>query len=360
MKYLTNIKQWPFVQHKNNNINHYVKNISGTISGVYNNNDKISVFINTSSTCWITSFSSLNLLLKNSFKNLASVGLLRRCKNSLFLLARNYFEKLAGIEDCVQVNNKMFSTSLWPKQLNDVVAIINEIQSKHAKRPIMFRSLNYQHNKTILDALTSVQCQLMISRKVAHFNPKANHKPKERANLKKDKQLLVDSDYTLCSTKDLTNSEIARIHELYTMLYIEKYNKDNPQYTTDFFKKVLEDDAFEILYLKKNTIDAFVIIEHLDGVIQSPCIGYDLTLPPQLGLYRQICSTIFSYSIDNNLLCNFSSGVFDFKKKRGCRSTPEYHVFYYQHLSCVKRMLIRCYLSISNYTTKAYYDCHKK
>ena len=134
------------------------------------------------------------------------------------------------------------------------------------------------------------------------------------------------------------------------MLYRGKYSKNNPDYTERFFSDILEGQDFDIICLKKSTIDAFALYEIRSGIMQVSCVGHDTSLPKNINLYRQISALIFDCSIKNNYLLNCSSGALSFKQQRGGQITHEYFGVYSKHLSLFRRLTWSLYGFVMNHT----------
>ena len=64
------------------------------------------------------------------------------------------------------------------------------------------------------------------------------------------------------------------------------------------------------------------------GILTTPLLGYDLTLPQKVGIYRLLSLEIMKTGRKKNLLVNASGGVGDFKRKRGALSFVEFNGVY--------------------------------
>lgn len=351
---MKNIKnKWPFFSESSDKINLFIHNISGIINSYQNNSHLIPIFINKNSKCWIASLETFDLLYKDAFKRLQFIKPTQVKLIKLILMLRFFPGRLANINRCVFFNHNMMSTTLWP-EIQDIDLIISKFSREYPKHPIIFRSLNVVHNKKLIDALINEKCKLLRIREIALFDPQKKLTKKQRQNLKSDRKLLNSGDHQVIKTKFLTDSDIGRLWELYTQIYIEKYPGSlNPKYTLSFFTSILDDPRYEIFLLKKEgKIDAFALIEQEGSLIQCPCLGYDTSLPEQLGLYRKISAVVDHYCIENHLLFNESSGVYKFKQRRGCELTSEYYAIYYKHLSMFKRFFWAVYIYLSNQIPK--------
>ena len=142
-----------------------------------------------------------------------------------------------------------------------------------------------------------------------------------------------------------------RIVELYEMLYLEKYSKINPQFTSLFVLNCLLNktitikllingsspiptgtkldhghDNNDIFVLKSiSTIHGVIGFWNRGGILTTPLLGYDMKLPQKVGIYRLLSLEIMKTGREKNLLVNASGGVGDFKRKRGAQTFIEFN-----------------------------------
>lgn len=162
---------------------------------------------------------------------------------------------------------------------------------------------------------------------------------KRPENIRKDLRLHLMSGYEVVSDPDILLAYTARLVELYTQLYIGKYSRLNQSYSEAYFRMVLETGMVKIMALRKNhSIDAFFAVTERSGMMVSPFIGYDLSKPRELGLYRQVFALLFKMAEQSKLVLHLSAGVGAFKELRGGQPVTEFWAVYTRHLPWTRRM----------------------
>jgi hypothetical protein len=118
------------------------------------------------------------------------------------------------------------------------------------------------------------------------------------------------------------------------MLYLEKYSRHNPQFTSDFLRYCHHHNLFHFHGLR----DANGNLAGVAGgfrrgrVITNPIFGYDTSLPRERGLYRLLTHIVMRETLDHGWLMNLSAGVGRFKQTRGGTPEIEYSAVFYKHL----------------------------
>ncbi len=250
--------------------------------------------------------------------------------------------KVLKINRVYQANNWLLSTNLFPRQFNKNDILINKRGAikKHPKHLIMYRSLNYHTNPSLIKAFLSLNFHLLPSRQVYIFDKSVNDYTQHH-NYKLDKKLLAETTYKLVSQDQIMPSDLPRIAELYHLLYIDKYSKHNPMFTEKYFQLILSHPNFKLEAFRnsKGIIDAVGGRFEMDGIVTLPIVGYDTSKPQKLGLYRLVMISTLLYAEKNNLIFNASSGAANFKSLRGAKPFIEYSVIFFEHLSFPRRML---------------------
>lgn len=135
-----------------------------------------------------------------------------------------------NINKVVVVNNWMLSTNLY-HSMNEqqIKRITNLLVEKFPEHTILFRSLNNELHSTIIQSLSNLGYNKIMSRSVYLFDPKyyKEMNRKERKNLLNDKKLLKKSNYEVINNERLTKKDILQISNLYNQLYIRKYSINN-------------------------------------------------------------------------------------------------------------------------------------
>ena len=271
-------------------------------------------------------------------------------KEELYMLQSPYLERIlrglltgmgtlvlmGKIDQTVMVNNWLLSTNLYPPiEHRQIKLLTAQLVQQFPKAAIIFRSLNtYQHHELLRNFYQS-QYHLMASRQVYLFSPlhPTRLKSKIRWRLKQDRNLYQQTGYEVISREDLVPSDISRLTELYTLLYIDKYCENNPQFNSNFLKLALYNEAFVMKALrKKGRIDGVIGFYQLNGTMTTPLLGYDTALPQSLGLYRMLSSLLMQEASQRKLILHQSSGAASFKRFRGFTGYMEYSAAYIQHL----------------------------
>jgi hypothetical protein len=66
---------------------------------------------------------------------------------------------------------------------------------------------------------------------------------------------------------------------------LEKYCRNNPQFNTHFLELALKHKTLQIRVLRKaGKIDGVLGFDEINGVMTTPVLGYDPSLPESVGL----------------------------------------------------------------------------
>ncbi len=269
---------------------------------------------------------------------------------SFFLTCFSSICKLGKINHLTFVNNYLLSTNLYPSwDGENICKITKKLTTRNKNSLIAFRSLNeYQHEDLIKSFLKNGY-YLMASRQVYIFD---HHQApyQHKKNVIIDKKLLSKKDYTLCNASEIKESDFERIVELYNLLYLDKYSYHNPQFTTHFIKSCHQKRLLDIYGLRnqEGILDGVIGFFTIENTTTAPLVGYDTSLPAQLGLYRRLIALTLNYAQENNYLLNLSSGAPKFKRLRGGIPKIEYTAIYFQHLPFFRRIFWHALLLFAN------------
>jgi len=242
---------------------------------------------------------------------------------------RRYFDKV------VFVNNWLLSTNLYtPISPLQTKAITDLLVEQFPERAIVFRSLGDVLNKQMQANLRSVGYESVLSRQIYLLDPKKELYKKRKA-YKEDLRLKRKrSDYQWVAAKDCDASIWKVAKRFYDDLYINKYSAINPQFTNAFFRDSIQNGWLRYYFLQKEgKTHAFFGYLHRQGVMTTPVLGYDFSLPQKEGMYRLTSLRIFQEGIQRGFIVNNSSGASKFKKLRGSEPSYEYNMIYTKHLS---------------------------
>lgn len=258
----------------------------------------------------------------------------------------NYLGNLTiwgGMNKVVIVHNFLLSTNLYPDLSNKQIAIITqhlkEIFTHHA---LIFRSINTFITDELYKNFQDNNYSLIGSRQIYLFNPKEQDamRTKMRWRLKQDSQLIEKQGYEVIEQNQLSIIDIPRIIELYNLLYLKKYSDHNPQFTEKFIELTLSSSNWKFKALKKaGKIDGVIGFYTINGVMTTPILGYDTSLPQEIGLYRMLSVLLTIEANKKGIILHQSSGAASFKRFRGFIDNIEYSAVYYQHLPKPRKLI---------------------
>ncbi|MEV0581591.1 hypothetical protein [Nonomuraea sp. NPDC050310] len=237
--------------------------------------------------------------------------------DALGLLAR--FSRLDRV---VTVNNWLLSTNLYPAlepgQIAAVVAFLRERFPSHA---IVFPSVNEPFAEGGLLHVPGRQVYLIDPGRKAG---------RSRKRWRYDLRLIERHGYEVIEPDDPK-----RVVELYNLLYLDKYSRNNPQFTERFVGEL----PFTLRGLAKDgRLDAVLGYYERDGVITTPIFGYDTALPRELGLYRMLSALLYQIAVEHGWQVNDSAGAGEFKRLRGAEPCIEYRAVGLDHLPWRRRV----------------------
>lgn len=151
--------------------------------------------------------------------------------------------------------------------------------------------------------------------------------------------LLERTPYRTLEHHEIDLEQSDRIVELYDMLYLEKYSHLNPMFTRRWIRHVHANNLLDFIAFERDgRIDAVAGTFTRARVATPPLFGYDTRLPQDEGLYRLIFAATSRACRKRGDLLNFSAGVSEFKRNRGCVPSLEYHAVFDGHLPRYRRV----------------------
>ncbi|MDJ0616563.1 MAG: hypothetical protein QNJ63_07405 [Calothrix sp. MO_192.B10] len=252
---------------------------------------------------------------------------------------------LGNINKVAIVYNLLLSTNLYPDiSTQQITAITSFLSQKFPDNAIVFRSINTFIDDRLFNSFIDNDYQLIGSRQIYLFNPseRSAMRSKMRWRLKQDFQLITKQGYELIDSSQITQEEIPRIVELYNYLYLDKYSLHNPQFNQEFIKLVLQNPAWRFQAFKKNDqIDGVIGFYEINGVMTTPILGYDTSLPQEHGLYRMLSAQLTVEATKKGIILHQSSGAAEFKRFRGFIANTEYSAVFHQHLPFTRQLVWR-------------------
>ena len=256
------------------------------------------------------------------------------------------------LDHTVQVNNALFSTNLYSVySREEVQAITAALAARFPDAAVLWRSISPNVLEQAVWPISPLEFpkpfRLIPSRSVLFLDAPSSIQHSKK-DFKNDLKTLRSSAYHLRPARE---HDLERIHHLYGLLYLDKYSRLNPQFTPAFFRLAFERGTLELWVLERSD---FGVLERrgpgvgqVDGVLgfytrghmmTCPVLGYDTTLPQNLGLYRILSAYLVLEAEKRGLVLHASSGVARFKRSRGAVPAQEVSAVYDAHLSPLRRM----------------------
>jgi len=259
---------------------------------------------------------------------------------------------VARADRSVQWNSWMFSTNPVPEGLpRSIEAVTRALTREFPDHAVVLRNVDGLGAPGLAGRLTEHGYRLLTARIVHLFDARGGGLV-QTSTLRRDRKDLERGDgYRWVSPWEIEPSDAGRIAELYRRLYLEKHSWLNPQYDEPFVRAAIRDHWLEFHGLRdgKGTLVGvlgfFTLDERLTTV---PFIGYDTTLPAELGLYRRLFLRLHGEVGRRRQLLNYSSGAGDFKRRRGSIPTVEFNAVYERHLPQSRRMAFRVAATLLN------------
>lgn len=240
----------------------------------------------------------------------------------------------AGIDRAAAINNWLLSTNLYPPlRTVPLAATIEAARERWPGHAIWFRSLNAIDNADWIAALSERGFQLVVSRQVYLYENLAALSARH-ANLKRDLQQLERTSLRRVRDDGIAEDDYARIARLYELLYMEKYSRFNPHYSAEFMRRWHKAGLLEFHGFRDESgiLQCVVGLFRQGDIFTSPIVGYDTSLPRQLGLYRLLTACAYEVTMEKGCRLNFSAGAARFKRLRGGAPAIEYSAVYARHL----------------------------
>lgn len=251
--------------------------------------------------------------------------------------------KAARINKVVCVNNWLLSTNLYGSWSGDDLGLLTaKLVGEFPDHVIVFRSLNEATNPELLARFRAERFLLAPSRQIYFCDDPAAALRKQNTTI--DHRLLTrKTAYRIVRHNELTADDDARILDLYNQLYLQKYSYQNPQFTLRLIELWRRTGMLQLIGLRspEGRLDGIVGMFIRGEVITTPLIGYDLSLPSQLGLYRMLTLLVMQHANQTGKVLNLSSGAAQFKRHRGGRPFIEYSAVWCHHLPLFRRVTWR-------------------
>ena len=270
-------------------------------------------------------------------------------KNRFINILFDFFYKVldcSSIDKVVYVDHWLISTNihqdLSAEQIDEITKFIKQNFPDYA---ICFRNISKETNELLYNSLNQNKYRFLINRISYYIDNNSFKEVYKKQSLKKDLSLSKKSEYKISAS--IADSHIQS--DVYKDLYIDKYTSLNPQYNEKFFYMLCH-NGFESYTLlnKQDKIVGFFVPFVLNDTVSVPWFGYDTLVIQKEGLYRLLMLNIIEYAKNNNLNLNLSSGVGEFKQRRGAKPYWEYLAIDYSHLNIFRKLLYFSLIEITN------------
>jgi hypothetical protein len=238
------------------------------------------------------------------------------------------------LNQVIMVNQWLLSTTAWPAVdpalLPQMLSTITQRWPEHA---LIFRCLNAAESEPLKLALKAAGARLIPSRQVWRYD-RQSPRPQRSRDYRNDVRLLHSNDLQRVSHADIPADAFPALAALYDQLYVQKYSQHNPRYTAPWLHHLWQQHLLHFTALRSPTEDWLGVeaCGEIHGVLTSPVIGYDLSQPQSLGLYRRLSVIAILEAQRRGLPLNLSSGVGRYKALRGAEPVMEYLGVYDRHL----------------------------
>lgn len=275
------------------------------------------------------------------------------------------FLKLGKINKTVSLNNWLVSTNLLPK-INpyELQKTTQKLIQDYPNHSLSIRSLNTAHNDELMQFLSDQGWLLIPARQVYLFD--TDHSWWKRNHTKKDQSLLRKVEAGKTSLKwlkpeDLQPHHFKNIQQCFRQLFIEKHSRYNPAFSESFLKALHDNEIIEFHSFADETgrIVASIGLFTQQNIITTPIVGYDTSLPKELGLYRLLMAVLLRLTYERQQPMNLSSGAGGFKRARGGEPTLEYTAFYCRHLPWYRRSIHNAFSNLVNRYAPKMFEQHQ-
>lgn len=243
----------------------------------------------------------------------------------------------AEIDKVVILNNWMLSTNLYPASISDTLPhLVAAMRERFPEHALLFRSLNETTTGSVMTALDALGFSRLLSRRVYLFDS-SDASLYKRKGFRRDSALISKRGYRV-QRIEAAGDHAARIVALYNALYLDKYSRHNPAFTPEFVELAIRDELLEVHGLfQGDRLDGVIGFFARDGIMTTPLLGYDTSLPADTGLYRMLTALLSQLARDKGLFLHRSSGAATFKRSRGAVPALEYSMVDARHLPLRRR-----------------------
>lgn len=246
------------------------------------------------------------------------------------------------LERAVYVNNFLLATNPVPAADPGVMArLVAWLVDQYPTHAVVVR--------TVIPALEPAYAKALIEAggrpvptRLVHIIDTADPAFVKRKNVRWDRALLARTPYRPVAPADSSAVDVDRMVALYRGLYLDRHSPYNAAFGARFFEALLRSPRMRWVLFEapgRGTFDGFSGWFENAGYLTGAVVGYDLSMPRGLGLYRQlIMHQVLRVAEPRGWRVNLSGGARAFKLHRGARPVADYDVVFDQHLPRWRRL----------------------
>jgi len=239
------------------------------------------------------------------------------------------------LDEAAIIGNYLISTNLYPQwNARDIADLTDNMRQRHTDRPLMIRNICPEVSPELTDNLTAQGWKMLPSRMIYLCDPQQKTVWKHN-HVKQDVKLLADGQVDIVHQEHLKSCDLHDLRDVFRQLFIDKHSHLNPDFSPAFFELCLETGFLELIGLRwqGRWVGILGLYVHPEsGWITTPLIGYDTSLPQELGLYRRLMALLLQQAKERECRLHYSSGASQFKRARGGVPALEYTAVYDDHL----------------------------
>lgn len=247
----------------------------------------------------------------------------------------------ARLDEAAVINNWLISTNLHPDwQDSDLSLLTESVMARHCDSPLLLRNVSDAVNPGLAQRLAAQGWTLLPARQIYTCDPQ-DPAVWQSPNVKRDQKLLAQPELQLCGPDTLSADDLPALRRCFRALFIDKHSVLNPDFTDAFFALCLDKRFLELHALRLDgRIVGVIGFYQRYGWLTTPLLGYDTTLPPELGLYRRLMALLLREAQARGLRLHYSSGAGAFKQHRGGVPALEYSAVFSGHLPGRQRLAL--------------------
>lgn len=295
-------------------------------------------FWNNKNNCYTASILWHLIYLKEELKN--ERFFLKRIIYHIFVDILLIIGRIFKIEESVYVCNLFLSTILYPEiPEKTIIKINNFLKENFPNKAIIYRWINSDITTDIKKILEKEDFSGIVTRQI--FYLEKNNFPifSKKKSFIKDKNICKKFNFSM-KKSHFSAQDIIEMRQFYDDLYLEKYSFSNPQFSIEFFEKILKNPFFSLNLLQNEQWENEAIFGTytINKKSTNPIFGYNINNNKEKYLYGQLTYLSIIEIFKNSEIFNLSSGVWKFKMHRWAKMDLEYAFILCEHLSFFRKI----------------------